>query len=464
LRLVVRTPLSAEPERRYAVGLVLSEWLGLEYDLVREERDDLSITVTDSPGELRIADVFLSTALDHWLRPESMPVGPLPVWIVDGALGGTTLVDAGLPVLFGRELARGTYFLAEAGRATLGLDVFGSAFFMVTRYEEAMPGPRDLHERFPADAALAVREGFADRPIVNEYVEVLWSALSMLWPGLERAPRAPRVLPSHDIDLAFCRELSTSDLLLKLGSDVVRRRDLNLATRRLGAYRRGPGEGSKHDLCDTYDELIALSEQAGTTSAFYFFGERTGLEIDARYAPSDSPVRAVLRRIGERGHEIGLHASYGAHREARVIKRQLEALRTVCEKEGVDRDAWGSRQHYLRWETPTTWQALEDAGIAYDTTLGFSSLGGFRAGCCYEYPAFNVLTRQELKIRERPLVVMEVAVLDRQQLSRDQSLDEVLSLRKRCELFGGDFTILWHNSRLLLRADRALYAEILRSR
>ena len=444
--------------------LVLSEWLGLACKLVPEERDDVSITLDGSSGELLLADVFLATPSERWLRSESMPASPLPVWTVNGALEGAKLVDARLPVLFGREHAPGTYFRADEGSATLGLDVFGSAFFMVTRYEESVPGgARDLHERFPAEAAVAVREGFADRPIVNEYVELLWSALQLLWPGLERAPREPRFLPSHDIDTAFCRESSAADLLLQLGSDIVRRRDFGLATRRLGAYRRGPGQGSKHDLCDTYDELMALSEQAGTTSAFYFFGERTGLDIDAAYAPSDAALRAVLRRIGARGHEIGLHGSYRAHQEAEVIKRQLDALRAACEEEGISQTAWGSRQHYLRWETPTTWQALEDAGIAYDTTVGFSSIGGFRAGCCYEYPAFNVLTRQELKIRERPLVVMEVALLDRQQLSREDALDSVLSLKRRCELFGGDFTLLWHNSRLLLRKDRELYREILSS-
>ena len=59
---------------------------------------------------------------------------------------------------------------------------------------------------------------------------------------------------------------------------------------------------------------------------------------------------------------------------------------------------------------------------------------------------------------------MEVALLDRQQLSREDALDSVLSLKRRCELFGGDFTLLWHNSRLLLRKDRELYREILSSR
>ena len=62
-----------------------------------------------------------------------------------------------------------------------------------------------------------------------------------------------------------------------------------------------------------------------------------------------------------------------------MTERQLGALRAMCEEEGIGQTGQGSRQHYLRWETPTTWQALEDAGIAYDTTVGFSSIGGFRA-------------------------------------------------------------------------------------
>jgi hypothetical protein len=58
---------------------------------------------------------------------------------------------------------------------------------------------------------------------------------------------------------------------------------------------------------------------------------------------------------------------------------------------------------------------------------------------------------------------MEVALLDRQRLSHGQVVERAAELQSRCRLFGGDFTLLWHNSRLQTRADAETYAAIVRA-
>jgi hypothetical protein len=86
-----------------------------------------------------------------------------------------------LPVLYGPHVADDRP-LAEVddGGVRLNVDVFGSAFAMLTRYEEAIPGERDAYGRYPAAAALAVRENFLRTPIVDAYVELLRAALQRL--------------------------------------------------------------------------------------------------------------------------------------------------------------------------------------------------------------------------------------------------------------------------------------------
>jgi hypothetical protein len=420
----------------------------------------VSITLAGERGELLLADVFLAGAAGAWLRPESLPSGPLPVWPVDGALPGATLVDIGLPVVAGRELADGAYARVDSRTVEVGVDVLGSVFYLVSCYEEAVPGPRDEHDRFPAGASLAVKEGFADRPLANEYVEVLWAAISRLWPTLKRRERRYRFLPSHDVDFAFCPETSVAGLVARAGADLLRRRDLDLARRRLAAYAGTKNGRQPTDLCDTYDVLMGLSEAAGTRSVFHFFGERGCHHVDGNYDPHDPRIQDVLRRIGARGHEIGLHPSYRSHLDWTMVRRQYERLHAACALAGIEQDEWGSRQHYLRWEAPATPRALEAAGITYDSTLGYSSTGGFRAGCCYEFPVYDLQARRELRLRERPLVLMEVALLDRLGLSPGQVTERAAVLRERCRMFDGDFTLLWHNSRLQTRSDAETYAAI----
>ena len=45
--------------------------------------------------------------------------------------------------------------------------MFGSAFFMLTRYEELVVADRDQYGRFPAAASVAGREGFLGVPVVD---------------------------------------------------------------------------------------------------------------------------------------------------------------------------------------------------------------------------------------------------------------------------------------------------------
>ena len=57
---------------------------------------------------------------------------------------------------------------------------------MLSRYEEAILKGRDKHDRFPSWISVADKGNFLERPIVNEYLEILWSCLSSLWNDLKR--------------------------------------------------------------------------------------------------------------------------------------------------------------------------------------------------------------------------------------------------------------------------------------
>ena len=74
------------------------------------------------------------------------------------------------------------------------------------------------------------------------------------------------------------------------------------------------------------------------------------------------------------------------------------------------------RQHFLRFEIPTTWQIWEDNNMEWDSTLTYPGKEGFRGGTCYEYSVFNSLSRKKLKLKEMPLTVMEGTMVGYQNL------------------------------------------------
>jgi hypothetical protein len=41
---------------------------------------------------------------------------------------------------------------------------------------------------------------------------------------------------------------------------------------------------------------------------------------------------------------------------------------------------------------------MDEAGIDYGSTLSYADHAGFRCGVCYEYPAFDIKKRKQLKL------------------------------------------------------------------
>ncbi len=75
-----------------------------------------------------------------------------------------------------------------------------------------------------------------------------------------------------------------------------------------------------------------------------------------------------------------------------------------------------------------------------------------------------MVNQKTLKLRERPLIAMECTVIDKRYMALgtgEAALEVFLSLKKTCQQFNGDFTLLWHNSRLVEVEERGLYEAIL---
>jgi hypothetical protein len=464
--LLIRHPPSYPQERAYILDVVLGEFLGLEFTAQAEERLDTEIALAQAPDgkRLLVSEGLFATPATLWLSSESLPARPLARWALAPEPLGSGLLEAELPILYGESLPAGSFY-EELGRtARLGLDVFGSIFFQLTRYEEIADDTRDAHDRFPHEASLAHREGFLGRPLANEYLELLWAALERLGGSLQRRRHTFTERLSHDVDWPLHKPLSSPRLAKAMLGDVVRRRDAGLAGARLRARNARRRSDTAGDSYNSFDFIMDLSEQEGLRSAFYFQAGRTDARFDGTYSLEEPWIGALIRRIHERGHEIGLHPSYATFRDPLAILSEREVLAGVCERLGVLQPQWGGRQHFLRWENPTTWRGWEQAGLAYDSSLGFSHAAGFRCGVCFEYPVFDLRERRRLRLRERPLVAMEMAVIDGPGTSERAAVESIDALRRRCRHFGGEFTLLWHNSRLASRRERALYTASVRAR
>jgi Family of unknown function (DUF7033) len=448
--LVVSAPPRFEAERRYILGHILGDRLGLEWRLEPSPGADVEIGVDDDAagGRVVMPDVLFGIDPALWLTPASLPRRPLR-WLPLGR--------ERLPLLYAPSPPPRA-LLTDDG---LGVDVFGSSFFMLTRYEELVGQPRDQYGRFPAAASLAHTAGFLGLPVVDAYVELLWQALRRRWPRLERKPHRYRVALTHDVDrpLSFLGR-GVRGRARQLARDAIVQRDPRLMMQRVRSWsgiRRGDHQ---LDPDNTFDFLMDVSERHGLASAFYFLATDNVSFIDGYYTLDYPWIRSLLVTIDRRDHEIGYHGGFETYRDAQRTKTEFQRLQETTVQLGIQRGIWGGRQHYLRWEVPVTWANWEAAGLAYDSSVTFADHVGFRAGTAHEYPVFHLSERRPLRLRERPLTVMDATLLTAMDLSPDAAMQTTLDLAATCRRYEGTFTLLWHNSQLQSARNRAWYEQL----
>jgi hypothetical protein len=450
-------------ERAFIIEVLLRDRLGLD---IRLEQAEVADTAIIGEGGLRLTmpDCFFPKAAEDWLGLATLPRRPLqsrpmgPGELPGLPRGGT------LPVIFGGEPDEGALVRMWPRGSYLALDVFGSAFFMLSRYEEAVQPQRDWADRFPSGASLAQGEGFLDRPLVDEYLEILWRELSRLWPSLVRRPSAYRLRLSHDLDWPYATlGVPVGVTLRKLAGDLLVRHSASLGLQRFRSMVAGDGGAYALDPHNTFEFIMDTNEGAGHRGVFNFISGHTAPgNMDGVYSLDQPWIRHLLRRFRDRGHEVGLHPSFMTFRDGQALGSELANLHRAAEAEGIRQEAWGGRQHYLRWEASTTWRLYEEAGLTYDSTLGYADRPGFRCGTCHPYRTYDLQERHPFRLVERPMVAMDGTFFWKEYLGlpMEKALGAIQPLVEQCRAYAGEFVLLWHNTHLLTPEEKRLYQQI----
>jgi len=157
----------------------------------------------------------------------------------------------------------------------------------------------------------------------------------------------------------------------------------------------------------------------------------------------------LFGKLESKSAMIGLHPDYDSYLANGHMNKEKQALEAVYGKP-VDE----SRQHYLRFAIPETWSMLNKRGIAFDSSMYYTEIPGFRTGCCTEYTCFDIQYRKSLHIKERTLCFMDTSVFFNE-WQKDGAFAYLLRIIEQVEKHRGDFVMLWHNSSF----DPAIWSE-----
>jgi hypothetical protein len=248
--------------------------------------------------------------------------------------------------------------------------------------------------------------------------------------GLERRgyPGGERFLVAltHDVDLLGGGGLPTA--ARKLAGSVAhrsRRRLLESTTFAGDAFRGRDPDYPLHQM---------LAAEGGRGSTCFFLTRQDAPQdgYPDRYAPA---LAAALEQTRSAGLEIGLHASYRARERQGAIAEEARPL------DGVQ----GLRHHYLRSDPARLAAELREAGLRYDSSIGWPSLPGLRAGTPYPYRLWDV-ERREAGAWELPLVLMDATLAAERYLGleADAAYEPAIAALEPVAEHGGAVAILWH--------------------
>ena len=445
-------------ERKYILDIIFDEFLGLDFKVVEnDDCQDWEIEL-ENGSKIIFEDHFFNKYLKEleYLKLENIPA---KVEFVKNQF----IVEDDIPIIYGNKKLETKN--DELKTIFCGIDIFASSFFMLTRWEEYVNKNRDSHDRFSANESLAYKQGFLDRPIVNEYVEMLKNMLLELGLIQKLKTRNYQLFVSCDVDQPYdCTVENLKNLIRVCSGDILKRKSIKEFAKRVRRYIFNKFGNYKYDENYTFDWYMDMCEKAGTKAAFYFIP--TSIEKqNGCYELQDKKIQNLIKYIDSRGHEIGVHGSYQTYQDKDKTKLQKNKLDNILKSLGLSQKVVGNRQHYLRWDSSITPMVLEYAGFLYDTTGSYADRPGFRYGVCYEFSMFDILNRKKLSLKQRPLIVMECTIIDDMYMGlgySEEALQVMKDLKQKCFKYNGNFSLLWHNSHFKTREDKKMFEGIVK--
>ncbi len=342
----------------------------------------------------------------------------------------------GIPLLFGSPKIE-----RNNNQLVVHADIIASTFFLVTRYEEVVRREaRDEHGRFPGKESLPYRADFIDRPIVEDYAGLLRKWLHEIGVDICEPKRDFSVVLTHDVDnpRKYCR---ISQPLRQVAKAFLGREPFSNIIESILVPL-----GLKKDPYDNFDELIELENsfhgEAGSPKreSIYFFRMGGNHKYDTRIDIHKTLIQDIIKRVHKSGATVGLHTSYGAGLNSKLIEKEKQALETLCGF--LIRH---NRHHYLSWREVEDGWALAEAGIDWDSTLGYADVSGFRLGVCHPIELFDPIRMEPLGIEEHPLIVMDGTLSSYMYFEEDKAFEYCQRLIAQTRKHNGEFVMLWHN-------------------
>jgi hypothetical protein len=305
------------------------------------------------------------------------------------------------------------------------IDIPAVIFFLISRYEEYYEDNiLDEHGRFQCKNGVAYQLGWHQKLMAHRLALALAKEIQAHYPQFTYALPQYEEFSTHDIDIAFqykgkpwwrqCAAFAKAILQLRF-------------THAHNYLKTALGK----EVVDPFDNF---EPETGQHKPIYFILTAPFGKYDKNISPHSKSFKELVNKLKEYA-EIGIHPSYHSSTKTFLKEKEKKQLENIAQLKITK-----SRQHFLRFRFPDTFQALIRAGITDDYSLGWHDEAGFRASIALPYPFFDLKKNEETTLILHPLAFMDCV------FGKEKEQNIIHELQKEVKTYGGALILLTHNS------------------
>lgn len=319
--------------------------------------------------------------------------------------------------------------------AAVPFDIFAAVFYLISRYEEYLPGKRDAHGRYRHEDSAAGQYAFLHQPVVDQWLQSFQNLLIQKY-GFTDTHQRFEWLPTYDIDIAWSYlHKSPNRLASALLKDLLQLQFGRIRERKAVLSGRIP------DPYDSFERLYELHQHYQVQPVYFFLlGENS--RYDKNIAPRHPAMQQLMQQLAGRG-KTGIHPSYAAKDDPGLIGNEIKIL-----SETLQQPVTNSRQHYIRFALPDTYRALIACNIRDEYSMGYAGSNGFRAGTSRSFLWYDLQRERVTNLRIHPFAFMEMTNKFYLRQNPDAAYLEWERLYQAVKSVNGRMISIWHNHSL----------------
>ncbi|MBA3665175.1 MAG: hypothetical protein H0W61_13330 [Bacteroidetes bacterium] len=312
-------------------------------------------------------------------------------------------------------------------------DLFGAAFWLLSRYEEYLPHKTDQFNRFHYKSSIAYQYDFLHVPLINLWLHEIKNVLGKMYPDLIFRERKYNFVSTIDVDNVFkYRYKGLVRTLAGYVSDIYHQNSEGLRERTNIILNKA------RDPFDCYEYLIDKHREHEIKAIFFFLLGDYGMN-DKNHSANDLRFQALIKHLNDYS-QVGIHPSFGSNNNLQQLRIEINRLANT-----IHRQIGKSRQHFAMLKFPKTYQSLLQVGINEDYSMGYTNINGFRASYCYPFKWYSLEDEHETNLYIHSFCLTENTVNEEAKKLSADFLKLVEPILNEVKKYHGEFISVFHN-------------------